>query len=391
MSSPATQPGKQTVLAALSRVERVLRRRPVPAADDLRALRNFLVLQYDLPLGSVVHATPLYAALRAAVPQARITVAASGMAAGVLSHHPAIDRCVVTPHPAQNFFAACRSVRALLHSMPPDTCGILTTVGNSRPRVALLAFAAGNSVRIGHTIVPQLYDVPLSFHPERGQIESNLDIVRALGHSAAPTEPQIFFTRTQAEQAAQLLSAATDPQAPRIAFVTQNSRGQRNQWSADRFLAVITALTGAAATPVFVGTAADAPAIDALRHSLANPGISLAGKTTIPLLAAVLAQCDLVISLDTGTFHVARAVGLPGVVLAPAWQTPLEWLPVAHPRYRVLRGPSIPFPPPDDYWLQEISVRDVVTAAEELLHKFPPSASARAQRRQQAQAPESPR
>ncbi|MHB1960032.1 MAG: glycosyltransferase family 9 protein [Acidobacteriaceae bacterium] len=73
-----------------------------------------------------------------------------------------------------------------------------------------------------------------------------------------------------------------------------------------------------------------------------DAGISLARKTAVATLAALLAQCDLIVSLDTGTFHVARAVGLPSVVIAPAWQSPLEWLPVASERYRVLRRPASP-------------------------------------------------
>ena len=108
-------------------------------------------------------------------------------------------------------------------------------------------------------------------------------------------------------------------------------------------------------------------------------GISVAGKTTIAELAALLAQCDLIVSLDTGTFHVARAVGLPGVVIAPAWQSPLEWLPVQSERYRVLRGPSIRDIPPD-YSIGEISVEQVCDAAQNLLEKYPVDLAQRASR-----------
>ena len=44
---------------------------------ELAEIRNFLVLQYESPLGSVVHATPLFEALKRAVPDCYITVAAS--------------------------------------------------------------------------------------------------------------------------------------------------------------------------------------------------------------------------------------------------------------------------------------------------------------------------
>ncbi|MHB1516617.1 MAG: glycosyltransferase family 9 protein [Acidiferrobacteraceae bacterium] len=79
-----------------------------------------------------------------------------------------------------------------------------------------------------------------------------------------------------------------------------------------------------------------------MKRAMPDAGISLARKTAVATLAALLAQCDLIVSLDTGTFHVARAVGLPSVVIAPAWQSPLEWLPVASERYRVLRRPASP-------------------------------------------------
>ncbi len=46
----------------------------------------------------------------------------------------------------------------------------------------MVSLLAGPGVRVGYTLAPELYDVPLIFHPERGQIEGNLDIVRSLGH-----------------------------------------------------------------------------------------------------------------------------------------------------------------------------------------------------------------
>jgi ADP-heptose:LPS heptosyltransferase len=125
-----------------------------------------------------------------------------------------------------------------------------------------------------------------------------------------------------------------------------------------------------------LGTAQEAAAIDALRGPLAFHNISMAGKTTVPQMAALLAQCDLLLSLDTGSFHVARAVGLPGGVLAPAWQDPVEWLPVNDAAYRVLCGPRIPMPAAE-YRMQETSVEAVVTAARDLLVAFPPSETAR--------------
>jgi hypothetical protein len=72
-------------------------------------------------------------------------------------------------------------------------------------------------------------------------------------------------------------------------------------------------------------------------------------------------------------------VGLPGVVIAPAWQCPLEWLPVQSEGYRVLRGPSIR-DIPTDYSIEEITVEQVCDAAQTLLAKFPVDSGQRGSR-----------
>ena len=339
---------------------------------ELAGIRNFVVLQYESPLGSVVHATPLFEVLKRALPDCYITVGASTSAASVLHTSPYIDRCVVTPSPFKDFSGSVRAVRALLESAPPGARCVITTIGNQRTRLAVLSILVGSAARIGYTLAPELYDLPLVFDPERGQIEGNLDIARSLGHPVPFYEPRVFVSRQDVAKTEQWLeSLEIDPTVPRIVFVTQNSGGQKNQWRPARFQQVISGLSSATgAVPVFVGTEKDTVPIDELRKDLTQKGISLAGKTTITELAALLAQCDLIVSLDTGTFHVARAVGLPGVVIAPAWQDSREWLPVDDPRYRVLRGPSIR-DIPADYCIDEISVEQVCAAVQTLLTKYP--------------------
>ena len=372
MLQPPRSRWKRAAFRMMAHVVRLLHGGGRFSQAELAGIRNFLVLQYESPLGSVVHATPLLEALKRALPDCHITVAASTSAASVLHTSPYIDRCVVTPSPFKDFSGSVRAVRALLESTPAGARCVITSVGNQRTRLALHSILVGSAARIGYTLAPELYDLPLVFDPERGQIEGNLDIARSLGHPVPFYEPRVFVSRQDvAKSESWLASLQIDPAVPRIVFVTQNSGGQRNQWSPTRFQQVISGLSSATgAVPVFVGTGKDAVPIDNLRKDLTQKGISLAGKTTITELAALLAQCDLIVSLDTGTFHVARAVGLPGVVIAPAWQDSREWLPVDDPRYRVLRGPSLREIPPD-YCIDEISVEQVCAAAQTLLTKYP--------------------
>lgn len=369
---------KLFLLQTVAGCERVLRRRPSLAPNDLRSIRNFLLLQYDTPLGSAIHATPLYEAIKRQLPDATIAVAASPLAASVLKHSPFVDRCILTPNPWQDFRGALQSVRGILRDLPHGPVCIATTRGNQRSKAAFLAMLAGNAVRAGFTLATPLYHLPQTIHTDRSQIDDNLDILRALGHPAATLEPRLFFGPQDADDASSWLSEKSNSTSrTRIVYVTQNSGTQPNQWRAERFQHVIRTLSHTLdALPVFVGSAQEASAIETLRTPLVEQGISLAGKTTVSQLAAVLAQCDAVVSLDTGSFHAARAVQLPGVVIAPAWQPAVEWLAIHHPRYRVLRGDSIAARPANPF-IDEISAEQAIAAANDLLAHHPPSPHAR--------------
>ena len=98
-------------------------------------------------------------------------------------------------------------------------------------------------------------------------------------------------------------------------------------------------------------------------------------------LAAMLALSDLVVSLDTGTMHVGRAVDVPMVVLGPSWQKPLEWLPLDKPNVCILRGEDL-VGIPEGYQLDEITPSAVIGALRTLTALYPADETAREKRLQ---------
>lgn len=102
-----------------------------------------------------------------------------------------------------------------------------------------------------------------------------------------------------------------------------------------------------------------------MRAAAGGIGASAAGRTIVTQLEAVMALSDFVISLDTGTMHIARAVGTPMVALAPSWEKPIEWVPHEQPQLRILRGADREVVPAD-YQLDEIEAEDVMRAFDDL-------------------------
>ncbi|WP_348266584.1 glycosyltransferase family 9 protein [Edaphobacter paludis] len=363
---------KGGILAGVAAVERVSNSGGVSRNGSLREIENFLLLQYPTALGTAIHATPLIRALRHAVPQCRIVVAASGFARDVFRNNPGIDRLIETPTPLKDLNG---SVMTLRRELPfgETAFATLTSTGNERTRIAMQALLSGASIRVGFTVVPKLYRKPLIFDRTSSQIANNLRIVQALGHTSVHFEPEIFYRQEDLAFARETLArAGVQSGQPVAVFITQTSVTQRKSWRSERFKAAAEFLmTRYGAHILFVGTAAEAAAIDELRGSLSAPTTSVAGRTTVLQLAALMSLVTVGLTLDTGPMHLGRAVGLPMVIIAPAWSPPIEWLPLGNNKFRILKNADIPVPPPQDYIIDEVSVDEVTSALADLLTRYP--------------------
>lgn len=361
---------KSGVFGGMAWVERTLWGRGA-ATTPLGEVKNFLLLQYPSALGTAIHATPLIPALRAAVPGCRIAVAASGMALEIFRNNPGVDMLLETPNPLRDLTGAVRELRGF-NPFCGEKFATLTSTGNERTKVALQSMLSGASLRVGFTVVPELYAMGLAFDFSRSQIANNLRIVEALGHEVQHFEPQVFFTDADAEFARQcLVEAGVDLVKPIAIFVTQTSVTQRKSWRPERFQAVAEFLHGRYGMQiVFVGTVGEAAKIDALRGGLGFPSVNVAGATNLMQLTAMLKMSDVGVTLDTGTMHLGRAVGLPMVIIAPAWSPPIEWLPLGDTRFAILKNLDMSAAPAD-YIIDEVSVSEVITALEDLMRRFP--------------------
>ncbi len=338
---------------------------------SLNTVHNFLLLQYPAALGAAVHATPLIPALRHAVPGCRIAVAASGFALEMLRHHPGIDKLIETPSPLKDFRGAVRALRGQI-PFEKASFATLTTTGNERTVVALQALLCGATTRVGFTVAPELYRAPMVFDEARSQIANNLRILETLGHVSRHFEPEIFFSDSDLVWAKNTLEEAEVGETqPLAVFVTQTSVTQRKGWRAERFRHVASYLNEHyGAHILFVGTNAEAAAIEELRGELPFPTTSVAGKTTLPGLSALMSLGSVGVSLDTGPMHIGRAAGLPMVIIAPAWSPPVEWLPLNDERFHILKNADMPSAP-EGYIIDEVSVEEVISALDDLMTRYP--------------------
>ncbi|MDR3735918.1 MAG: glycosyltransferase family 9 protein [Acidobacteriaceae bacterium] len=366
---------RKLIFSFIRSTEILLRGRVNPS--ELDSIQEFLLFFYDPALGSSIHETPMLEALRAARPEARITVATFGLAAQALRNNPYIDRVLITPNPYTHTLAAARFLRREYRS--GRAFCLITTRGSSRTRIAAVALIlGGKALRIGFTQVPALYDVPLTAGGQESQININLSTLSPLGIHARDIEPRLFLSSSEINLARNLIG---NPEKGTAVLVTRTSGGQPTRWPEDRFVEVAQYLIRKHGLCVLLtGMPSDVAVQQALAQRIGPGAESIAGKTTVAELAAVCSLADIAITLDTGGLHVARTQQLPLVVIAPAWQNSVEWMPLGRPWARILKGPWFPAPPPPNYAIEEVSVAEVIAAADDLLALYPPSAEARTTR-----------
>ena len=143
------------------------------------------------------------------------------------------------------------------------------------------------------------------------------------------------------------------------------------RWPVERYAEVASRMTAAGDTVVLTGTTAEQPLAERVRRLAGLPASAvLAGRTTVEELAALIAAARLLVCGDTGVAHLATAYATPSVVLfGPT--PPSQWGPITGGPHRVLwhgRGVSDPWAATPDPALLAISVDDVLAGSASAVH-----------------------
>jgi ADP-heptose:LPS heptosyltransferase len=117
---------------------------------------------------------------------------------------------------------------------------------------------------------------------------------------------EIEVSETARARVQEWLAARGAADRPLIA-VQLGASEERKRWQPERFAAAVDLLPPALGDIVFVGAPSERSLVE--RARAARPFHDAVGETSMPELAALLERCRLLLTNDTGTMHIASAVG----------------------------------------------------------------------------------
>jgi ADP-heptose:LPS heptosyltransferase len=337
--------------------------------------RRIAVLR-ALQLGDMLCAVPALRALRAAHPDAQITLIGLPWARDFVDRYAHyIDDLLLLPSvpgmPEQpegrgsldDFFVTARARRfdlaIQLHGSGVITNPLLRRCGAARNAGF---YAAG-------------HDCPdrarfLLWQDSEHEVLRALRLMRHLGY--APQGEALEFPLSEADHDALHQACDMLPLPGTYACIHPGARMLSRRWPHERFAQVADRLAAQGLRIVLTGAADERELVASVQQAMHAPAINLAGKTGLGAVAALVSQAALVVCNDTGMSHISAAVGTRSVVICSG-ADPERWAPLDHARHRVLAYPIFCRPcmhqrcPIGHPCALKISVDAVMTQAGELL------------------------
>jgi ADP-heptose:LPS heptosyltransferase len=326
-----------------------------------------------LGLGDLLTAVPALRALRRHHPEHRILLAAPAVLGPLATLTGAVDETVDTaplaPLEAQLHGA---DVAVNLHGRGPQSHAVLRA---ARPR-RLVAFAdpateaaasdgAGAAGAAAHMAAPR-------WRADEHEVVRWCRMLEAHGIPADPRD--LLLPRPD---------AATPEDARGAVLLHPGAASGARRWPVERFAAVARGLTAQGTRVLVTGGAGEAALAAAVVRQAGLPDeASVAGRTGLPGLLALVADAACVVCGDTGVAHVATAMSTPSVLLfGPT--PPDHWGPLvgrgagaARPRHAVLwaGGTGDPHAEQPDPGLLRIGTDEVLQTVAEVRD---PAAAAR--------------
>jgi heptosyltransferase-2 len=297
-----------------------------------RGPMSIIIFRLDA-MGDVVMTTPLFRELKRAFPTSRCTVVVRSAFRPLLVTNPHIDEILTLPGAKLSHLP--QRVRHLFSAMllywtslrgrqfdiaisprwdvDEDLATMLCLFTHATDRVGYTEKASSVKQRLNRGF-DAAFSICLPAGPVRHEVVRNLIVVEALGGTVQDSSLELRLTERDRDFATRLL--ANIPVSTRLIGLGIGAQSMGRRWPLQRYAECINQLAQQASVqPVIVCSAAeDEPALRL--SSLLNCKAIILSGTPLRETCAVLEHCDVFIGNDSGSAHLAAAMGCRTIVIS---------------------------------------------------------------------------
>jgi lipopolysaccharide heptosyltransferase II len=291
--------------------------------------KRILIIQLKRA-GDIIVTAPVLPALHAALPEAQIDFLVDKPFAPLLENNPYIHGIRIYDRHA--VWATWRALRASSYDWILDF--------QSSPRSVLAGIFSGARWRAGYRVTfwGAFFNRAIR-RPGQGVsvTEGKMALVRSLlSGLGQPGERQIFLTDAERQWAKGQMGEGRGEKGA-VALIPTHRRASR-RWPAGAFAELARRLISQGRPVWLFWGPGEEEYVSAIQRQAA--GSRMIPSTTLRQMAALLAECQMVVTNDNGPMHLAEAVGAPTITLYGPTD-PASWN-AGGPHHRVLQASGLP-------------------------------------------------
>lgn len=282
-----------------------------------------IVLIKPSALGDIVHSLPVLGALRRRFPEAHIAWVVGRAYEPLLRGHPDLDAVLPFERRGRNWLETITKFARFLRELRDggfdlaiDLQGLMRTGLMTRATRAPVRLGLASAREGARWFYTHLVD-------DRTGVAHAVDRYwRAAEFLGAGDGEKRFVLAIDPAAAAWAQAVLRDRSRPWLA-VGVGARWLTKRWPPASFAALVKrTLEASGGSAVFVGAPDEMALAAEAAAAVQGNVLNLTGKTSLPQLAALLAEVDVMLANDTGPLHLAAALGRP--VVAPYTCTVVE-------------------------------------------------------------------
>lgn len=270
-------------------------------------------------VGDLVMATPGFRCLRAAYPDARITLHVRQGMGELIAGAPFFDEICEVRSYHRGFPALVSEARELRARRQYDL-GICIPESFSSAllqRLAGVACVVGYGGGLRDLLVHHRVPVPAEWGARRMVARERfvLQLLGAIGVEEMGTELELYVTANEEEEGRQVLAAGgVAEREPFVAMAPGASFGSAKRWSPVAYAEVADALIDLGQRVVLIGAGSEVAIVEQVATAMKRKAVNLVGQVGLGGAKAVVRRSSLMVCNDAGARHIAVAFGVPCIV-----------------------------------------------------------------------------